>query len=153
MTNTDIQLHPMIQKIANSIPDPIPGDDKTNIHSYIFDLELDDDEPGVSVRKRYALDNFGRMALRYDANLLMICGVMPHIKKALYNSSDHVIVAAARACCEISRAGGNQMLLDEGFSLIFMSIASDISRQYYVRDACTRAFGWLHVMREIESKH
>jgi len=149
----EIIVHPMIQKMADTIPDPVPGDDKTNINSYIFDLELNDDEPGVSVRKTYAADNLGLMALRYDADLLIICGVIPHIKKALYNQSDHVVVATARACGYIAQSGGAQVLLDEGFSTILMSIASDLQRRYHVRDACTRAFGWLHVMREIESKH
>jgi hypothetical protein len=135
---TDIIVHPMVQKMADTIPDPAPGDDKTNINSYIFDLELNDDEPGVGVRKTYAADNLGLMALRYDAELLIICGVIPHIKKA---------------CSYIAQSGGAQILLDEGFSTIFMSIASDLQRRYHVRDACTRAFGWLHVMREIESKH
>ena len=146
-------LHPMVQKMAESIPDPIPGDDKTNINNYIYDLELPDDEPGISVVKTYAADNLGRMALRYDAELLIICGVIPHIKKALYNKNNHVVTATAYACGCIARSGGAQILLNEGFSTILMSIASDSQRDFYVRDACTRAFGWLHVMREIESKH
>lgn len=150
---TEIKVHPMIQKMSDSIPDPLPGDDKTNINTYIYDLELPDDTPGVTIMKTYAADNLGRMALRYDANLLIICGVIPHIKKALHNPSDHVVVAAARACASIAQSGGAQTLLDDGFSLIFMSIATDKNRDYYVRDACTRAFGWLHVMREMESKH
>jgi len=103
--------------------------------------------------KTYAVDNLGQMALRYDAELLMICGVIPHIKKALYNKNDHVVIATARACSSIAQSGGAQVLLDEGFSLALMSVASDLTRKFYVRDACARAFGWLHVMREIESKH
>ena len=150
---SNIKVHPMVQKMADTIPDPIQGDDKTNINTYIYDLELPDDEPGVSVVKTYAADNLGRMALRYDANLLIICGVMPHIKKALHNPNDHVVTATARACAYIAQSGGAQMMLDDGFSLILMSIATDKKRDFYVRDACTRAFGWLHVMREIESKH
>jgi hypothetical protein len=150
---SEIKVHPMVQKMADTIPDPIPGDDKTNINTYIYDLELPDDEPGVSIVKTYAADNLGRMALRYDANLLIICGVMPHIKKALHNPNDHVVTATALACAYIAQSGGAQMMLDDGFSLILMSIATDKKRDFYVRDACTRAFGWLHVMREIESKH
>lgn len=150
---TDLIVHPLIQKMADRIPDPIPGDDKTNINSYIFDLELDDDEPGVIMKKHYALENFGKMALKYDAQLLILCGVIPHIKKALYNKNDYIIASAARACCYIAQSGGTQELLNEGFSLVFMSIASDSQRKYYVRDACARAFGWLHVLREIESTH
>jgi len=150
---TELKVHPMIQKMADTIPDPLPGDDKTNINTYIYDLELSDDEPGVTVIKTYAADNLGRMALRYDANLLIICGVLPHIKKALYNPSDHVVSATARACALIAQSGGAQTLLDEGFSLILMSIAADTTRDFYVRDNCASAFGWLHVMREIESKH
>lgn len=150
---TELKVHPMIQKMADTIPDPLPGDDKTNINTYIYDLELSDNEPGVTIMKTYAADNLGRMALRYDANLLIICGVIPHIKKALHNPSDHVVVATARACASIAQSGGAQTLLNDGFSLILMSIATDLKRDYYVRDACTRAFGWLHVMREIESKH
>lgn len=149
----DIKVHPMVQKMANTVPDPIPGDDKTNINTYIYDLELPDDEPGVSIVKTYAIDNLGRMALRYDAELLIICGVIPHIKKALHNPNDHVVTATALTCGCIARSGGAQVLLDEGFSLILMSIAADKRRDFYVRDACARAFGWLHVMREIESKH
>lgn len=149
----EIPIHPLIQRMADRIPDPNPGDDKANINSYIFDLELNDDEPGVGIRKRYALDCFGSMARRYDANLLIICGVIPHIKKALYNKNDHIVTAAARACCYIAQFGGAQTLLNDGFSTIFMSIASDQTRDYYVRDMCTRAFGWLHVIREIESKN
>lgn len=148
-----LPVHPMIEKIAKTIRDPLPGNDKSNINGYIYDLEINDDEPGVTVRKKYALENLGFMALRYDADLLVICGVIPHIKKALHNPSDHVVVAAARACCYIAQSGGAQILIDEGFSIILMSIASNIQRDYYVRDACTRAFGWLHVMREIESNH
>jgi hypothetical protein len=150
---SDIKVHPMVQKMADTIPDPIPGDDKTNINTYIYDLELPDDEPGVSIVKTYAIDNLGRMALRYDANLLIICGVLPHIKKALHNPNNHVVTATALTCGCIARSGGAQTMLDEGFSLILMSIATDERRDFYVRDACTRAFGWLHVMREIESKH
>jgi hypothetical protein len=150
---SDIKVHPMVQKMADTIPDPIPGDDKTNINTYIYDLELPDDEPGISIVKTYAIDNLGRMALRYDANLLIICGVMPHIKKALHNPNNHVVTATALTCGYIARSGGAQTMLDEGFSLILMSIATDERRDFYVRDACTRAFGWLHVMREIESKH
>jgi hypothetical protein len=149
----EIKIHPMVQKMADAIPDPIPGDDKTNINTYIYDLELPDDEPGISIVKTYAVDNLGRMALRYDANLLIICGVIPHIKKALHNPNDHVVTATARACGCIAQSGGAQTMLDEGFSLILMSIATDERRDFYVRDSCTRAFGWLHVMREIESKH
>jgi hypothetical protein len=149
----DLYVHPMIAKMEKAIPEPIPGEDKSNINGYLFDLELGDDEPGVSVRKRYALDNLGKMALIYDANFLIICGVIPYIKKALHNPSDHVVVAAARACCYIAQSGGITELLNDGFSTILMSVASDPKRDYYVRDACTRAFGWLHVMREVESKH
>jgi hypothetical protein len=145
--------HPMIQKIASQIPEHIPGDDKTNLNNYLYDLELSDDEPGISVIKIYAIDNLGRMALRYDANLLIICGVLPHIKKALMNKNDHVIAATARTCGCIARSGGAQVLLDEDFSRILMSVATDLKKNFYVRDACARAFGWLHVMRELESKH
>lgn len=150
---SDTKVHPMVQRMADTIPDPIPGDDKTNINNYIYDLELPDDEPGVNIIKTYAVDNLGKMALRYDANLLILCGVIPHIKKALYNPNDHVVVETARACASIAQSGGAQTLLDDGFSLILMSIATDQKRDYYVRDACTRTFGWLHVMREIESRH
>ena len=150
---SDIKVHPMVQRMSDTVPEPIPGDDKTNINTYIYDLELSDDEPGVSIIKTYAVDNLGRMALRYDADLLILCGVIPHIKKALHNSNDHVVTATALTCGCIAQAGGAQVLLDEGFSLILMSIATDTMRDFYVRDACTRAFGWLHVMREIESKH
>lgn len=150
---TEIPIHPMVQRMIDRIPDPIPGDDKSNLNSYLFDLDLSDDEPGVTVRKRYALDNLGFMSLRYDANLLIICGVIPHVKKALFNPSDHVVVAAARACVNIATSGGVQTLLDDGFSTILMGIASDTKRRFHVRDACARAFGWLHVAREIESKH
>lgn len=150
---SDIPVHPMVQKMADTIPDPVPGDDKTNINNYIYDLELSDDEPGISVIKTYALENLGKMALRYDAELLIICGVLPHIKKALYNKNNHVVSAASIACGCIARSGGAQVLLDEGVSLILMSIATDIQRDFYVREACVRGFGWLHVMREIESKH
>jgi len=150
---SDIKVHPMVQRMSDTVPEPIPGDDKTNINTYIYDLELPDDEPGVSIIKTYAVDNLGRMALRYDADLLILCGVIPHIKKALHNPNDHVVTATALTCGCIAQAGGAQVLLDEGFSLILMSIATDTMRDFYVRDACTRAFGWLHVMREIESKH
>jgi len=146
-------MHPMVQKMADMIPDPLPGDDKTNINNYLYDLELSDDEAGVGIIKTYAVENLGKMALRYDAELLMICGALPHIKKALYNSNDHVVAATARACSYIAQSGGAQALLDEGFSLILMSVATDSQKNFYVRDACARAFGWLHVMREIESKH
>jgi hypothetical protein len=149
----EIIVHPMVQKMADTIPDPIPGDDKTNINNYIYDLELSDDEPGISIIKTYALDNLGRMALRYDADLLIICGVIPHIIKSLYSKHNHVVTAAAIACSCIARSGGVQVLLNEGVSLILMGIATDKQRDFYVRDACTRGFGWLHVMREIESKH
>lgn len=145
--------HPMVQKMANRIPDPLPGDDKTNLNNYLYDLEVSDDEPGISIIKTYAIDNLGRMALRYDANLLMICGVLPHIKKALQNKNDHVVAATARTCGCIARSGGTQVLLDEGFSRTLMSIATDLKKDFYVRDACARAFGWLHVIREIESVH
>lgn len=150
---TDIKVHPMIQKMADSIPDIVPGDDKSNLNTYIYDLELPDTEPGVSIIKTYAVDNLGRMALKYDAELLIICGVIPHIKKALHDPSPHVVAATALACGCIARSGGAQVLLDEGFSLILMSIAGDKRKDFYVRDSCARAFGWLHVMREIESKH
>jgi hypothetical protein len=149
----ELKMHPLVQKMAEQIHDPIPGDDKSNINNYIFDLELPNETPGAIVMKTYALENIGQMALRYDAEFLMICGVLPHIKKCLYNPNDQVIAATARACSFIAQSGGAQALLDEGFSLIFMSIATDLNRKFYVRDACTRAFGWLHVMREIESKH
>jgi len=149
----EIKVHPMIQRMEDTIPDPIPGNDKTNINTYIYDLELPDTEPGASIIKTYAIDNLGKIALRYDAELLIICGVIPHIKKILYNQNDHVVAAAALTCGCIARSGGVQILLDEGFSLILMSIATNKKRDFYVRDACTRAFGWLHVMREIESKH
>lgn len=143
----------MVQKMADMIPDPLQGDDKTNMNNYLYDLELSDDEPGVSIIKTYAVENLGKMALRYDAELLMICGVLPHIKKALYNPNDHVVAATARACSCIAQVGGVQTLLDEGFSLLLMSIATNSQKNFYVRDACARAFGWLHVIREIESKH
>jgi hypothetical protein len=150
---SDCKLHPMVQKMADLIHDPIPGSDKNNINNYIFDLNMPDDEPGASVMKTYAVDNLGQMAMRYDANLLILCGTIPHIKNALRNPNDSVVAATARACSCIAQAGGVQALLDEGFSLILMSIATDIQRKFYVRDACTRAFGWLYIMREIESKH
>lgn len=149
----DIPVHPMVKKMADTIPDPIPGDDKTNINNYIYDLELSDDEPGISIIKTYALENLGRMALRYDSDLLIICGVIPHIIKSLHNKNDHVVSAAAIACGCIARSGGAQALLNEGVSLILMSIATDNQRDYYVREACVRGFGWLHVMREIESSN
>lgn len=153
MSDEQTKLHPMVQKMADMIHDPTPGSDKSNINNYIFDLEMSDEEPGAGIMKTYAVDNIGQMALRYDAEFLMICGVIPHIKRALYNPNDHVVSATARACSCIAQSGGAQALLDEGFSLILMGIATDLTKKFYVRDACTRAFGWLHVMRELESKH
>lgn len=147
-----IMMHPLIQKMADTIRDPTPGNDKSNINNYIFDLEMSDDEPGVVVMKTYAVDCLGQMALRYDANLLILCGAIPHIKRALHNPNDQVVAATARACSCIAQAGGTQVLLDEGFTLILMSIATDLKRKFYVRDACARAFGWLYVTREIEMK-
>jgi len=147
------KLHPMVQKMADLIPDPIPGNDKSNINNYIFDLNMSDDEPGASIMKTYAAENLGQMALRYDANLLIICGAIHYIKKALHNPNDDVVTATARACSQIAQSGGTQVLLEEGVTLILMSIATDLKRKFHVRDACARAFGWLHVTREMELKH
>ena len=147
-----IKLHPMIQKMEDSVINLLPLDDKSHINEYIYDLELPDDADGVSVIKGYAAESIGRMALKYDSNFIIICGSIPHLKNNLHSKHNHVIASVARACTCIAHTGGAIELKNNGFDELLKNIIKTDSIPFYVRTECARAYGWIISMVEIEKE-
>jgi hypothetical protein len=153
MPATEIIIHPLIQKMNDTIKDLIPQDDKSHLNSYIFDLDMPDNEEGASVIKGFAAESFGMMARKYEAGFLILCGVIPRLKHNLvFTHHQHVITSIARACVNIALSGGATELVKEGFQEQFIHYVRDESQPGPVRMECARAYGVIHAMVTIEKE-
>lgn len=152
MVATEIIVHPLIQKMNDNIKDLIPQDDKSHLNSYIFDLDMPDDDDGASVIKGFAADSLGMMARKYESEFLILCGVIPHIKQNLYSKHHHVLTSVARGCVNIALSGGATELKKEGFHARFLELIKDEKQLSPVRMECARAYGVITAMVELEKE-
>lgn len=134
------QQYMTMEWIKENIKEPIPLSDKKRVHELLDVLTHDGHtEP----EKCGAINAIGFMSMRYGAFFIVMCGVIPVIKKYLISESKPLALSSIMIIKYIAQSGGCEELIDDEIDEILKSIIINIEKDYDLRNAAATSYGWI----------
>jgi HEAT repeat protein len=128
-----------VAHIGNNLPDM---DDKSQVSLYLNNLSSTN--PMI---KSVAAEYTGRIAEKYGAEFVILCGALNQLKNCLLDDNPSVVYRAAIAIGDIARSGGSDKLLEEDITDILMGIIKSPNHKLLEKNAAAQAIGWIYAAK------
>lgn len=104
-----------------------------------------------SVISSVAATYTGYIAEEHGAELVIICGALPELRKALLSGNVNLVRCAATAVGQIAYSGGANELAEAGFPEILFHIIKSPHHRRMEKNAAAKAIGYIisHVSQKI----
>jgi hypothetical protein len=116
--------------IAANVKNPIPMDDKSRLHEY-FDILSSDSS---IMYKDFALKGLGMLSIKYSAEPIILCGIIPVIKYQLTSPYPPIVAQAIRTLTYMANHGGQKELLNEKIHIQVRNIVANKNTPKYIKD-------------------
>jgi len=134
------QQYMTMEWIKENIKDPIPLSDKRRVHE-LMDILTHDGHSDPE--KCGAINAIGFMSIRYGSYFIVMCGVIPVIKKYLLSESKSLALSSIMIIKYIAQSGGCEELIQNEIDKILKSIIINIESDYDLRNAAATSYGWI----------
>lgn len=128
-----------IAHVGNNLPEM---DDKAQIQTYLNNLSSTN--PMI---RSVAAEYTGRIAERYGADFVILCGALTQLKNCLLDDNPSVVYRATIAIGDIARNGGADKLLEEDITDILMGIIKSPHHKLLEKNGAAQAIGWIYAAK------